>query len=96
MRRITADGFGIKERAWNDWAALRRWRQLWAEMANVCLAAHGHEARIDHRSYAEHGNALAPQNKIGPNAARRASRGEPSERVDEHRHIACRKNERHS
>ena len=57
-------------------------------MANICLAAHGHAARIDHRSYAERGIALEPQNKIGPHAARRAARGEPSERMDEHRAIA--------
>jgi len=90
MRRIGAEGFGFKERAWNDRAAALRWRQLWAVMANICLAAHGHSARIDHRSHAERGIALEPQNKIGPHAARRAARGEPSERVDEHRAIARR------
>ena len=63
-------------------------------MANICLAAHGHAARIDHRSHAERGIALEPQNKIGPNAARRAARDEPSERVDENRAIACRNAER--
>ena len=63
-------------------------------MANICLAAHGHAARIDHRSHAERGIALEPQNKIGPNAARRAARGEPSERVDENRAIARRNTER--
>jgi len=28
MRRIDAEGFGLKERAWNDRAAALRWRQL--------------------------------------------------------------------
>lgn len=69
-------------------------RQLWAKMANACLATHGHAARIDHHSHAERGLALEPQNKVGPNAARRARRGEPSERVDEHRAIARRNQER--
>ncbi len=90
MRRIGAEGFGLKERAWNDRMAALRWRQLWAEMANICLAAHGNSARIDHRSHAERGIGLEPQNKIGPHAARRAARGEPSERRDEHRAIARR------
>ena len=94
MHRISAEGFGLKERAWNDRANALRWRQLWAVMANICLAAHGHAARIDHRSYAERGIALEPQNKIGPNAARRAACGEPSERVDENRAIARRNAER--
>jgi len=94
MRRIGAEGFGLKEPAWNDRAAALRWRQLWAAMANICLAAHGLPARIDHRSHAERGLALEPQNKIGPNAARRAAQGEPSERMDEHRAIARRNAER--
>ena len=94
MRRIGAESFGLKERAWNDRAAALGWRQLWAVMANICLAAHGYAARIDHRSYAERGIALEPQNKIGPNAARRAAHGEPSERVDENRAITRRNAER--
>jgi len=57
-------------------------------MDNICLAAHGHSARIDHRSYAKREIALEPQSKIGPHAARRAARGEPSERRDVHRAIA--------
>lgn len=38
--------------------------------------------------------AIEPQNKIGSNAARRARRGEPSERVAEHHAIARRNAER--
>ena len=93
-RRFGPGGFGVKERAWNDRAAALGWRRLWAEMANACLAAHGHAARIDHRSHAERGILLEPQNKIGPSAARRARRGEGSERVDEHAAIARRNAER--
>lgn len=94
MRRIGAEGFGLKEPAWNDRSAALRWRQLWAVMANICLTALGHAARIGHHSHAERGIALEPQNKVGPNAARRAARGEPSERVDENRAIARRNAER--
>jgi len=94
LRQAGPGGFGLKQRAWNDRANAGRWRQLWAEMANACLATHGHAARIDHRSHAERGLALEPQNKVGPNAARRARRGEPSERVDEHHAIARRNQER--
>ena len=72
MCRIGAEGFGLKESAWNDRAAALRWRQLWALMANICLAAHGHSARIDHRSHAERGIALEPQNKIDLNQRRPA------------------------
>lgn len=89
-RRFGPEGFGPKERAWNDWARALKWRRLWAEMANACLAAHEHAARIDRRSHAERGIALEPQNKVGLNAGRRARRGEGSERVDEHAAIARR------
>lgn len=94
LRLASLNGFGLKESAWNDRANALRWRQLWAEMANACLLAHGYATRIDHRSHAERGIALEPQNKIGPNAARRARRGEPSERVQEHRVIAQRNRKR--
>lgn len=90
LRRAEPEGSGLKEPAWNDRAKAVRWRRLWAEMANALLIAHGHAARIDHRSHAERGLTLEPQNKIGPNAARRARRGELSERVEEYRAIARR------
>ena len=40
------------------------------------------------------GLELAPQNKIGPAAARRARKGEEGERTAEHRAIARRNGER--
>jgi len=93
MRRVEGDGFGPKERDWNDRALLSGWRERWAEMANARLAELGHDARIDHRSYAEQGIPLEPQHKIGPAGARRAERGEDAERRDEHDGIARRNGE---
>jgi len=90
-------GFGLKERAWNDRALLRVWRERWAEMANARLLELGHDQRIDHRSHKARGLDLEPQNKLGPAAARRAKQGEDaerSERADEHRAIARRNGER--
>jgi Ti-type conjugative transfer relaxase TraA len=87
-------GFGLKERAWNDKALLRLWRERWAEMANERLAELGHDVRIDHRSHAARDLDLEPQNKIGPAGARRAQRGEDAERANEHRAIARRNGER--
>ncbi len=101
MRRLDPDPdvpgvsrFGLKERGWNDKVLLRGWRERWAEMANARLAELGHDVRIDHRSNAARGIELAPQNKIGPAGARRATRGEDAERADEHRAIARRNGER--
>lgn len=50
MRRLEADGFGAKERAWNDPGLLSGWREAWSAAANAALAAEGHAARFDHRS----------------------------------------------
>jgi Ti-type conjugative transfer relaxase TraA len=95
MRSVIAgEGFGQKQRAWNDRALLRNWREAWETFANARLAEAGHDVRIDHRSYADQGVDLAPQNKIGPAGARRAVRGEDAERAAEHRAIARRNGER--
>ncbi len=90
LRAAGEDGFGLKHRDWNDKALLRAWRERWAVLANERLAEAGHDARIDHRSYAERGLGLEPQNKIGPAGARRALREEDAERAAEHRAIARR------
>jgi Ti-type conjugative transfer relaxase TraA len=82
--------FGLKERAWNDRGLLVDWRERWAEVANARLHQLGHDARIDHRSYAEQGIPLEPQHKIGPAGQRRAERGENAERRAEHDEIARR------
>ncbi len=94
MRRVEGDGFGRKERDWNATALLLGWRERWAEMANARLHELGHDARIDHRSYAEQGIPLEPQHKVGPAGLRRAERGEDAERQAEHDGIAWRNGER--
>ncbi len=94
MRRVEGDGFGPKARDWNDRVLLGGWRERWAEMANQRLYELGHDARIDHRSYAEQGIPLEPQHKVGPAGARRTERGEDAERRDEHDDIARRNGER--
>jgi len=93
MRQVTPEGFGPKVRAWNAAGLYDGVRQRWAELANERLAELGHDVRIDHRSNAEQGIALEPQNKIGPAGARRAERGEAAERAAEHVAIARRNGE---
>jgi len=93
MRQVTPEGFGPKVREWNATGLYEGVRQRWAELANERLAEHGHDVRIDQRSYAEQGIALEPQHKIGPAGARRAERGEDAERAAEHLAIARRNGE---
>ena len=93
MRQVTSAGLGPKVREWNAAGLYDGVRQRWAELANERLAELGHDVRIDHRSNAELGIALEPQNKIGPAGARRAERNEDAERATEHLAIARRNGE---
>ena len=94
MRAVEGDGFGKKQRDWNEVGLLRTWRERWAELGNERLLALGHDIRIDHRSHVDQGIALEPQNKIGPAGARREARGEDAERAAEHEALARRNGER--
>ncbi|CAK9885325.1 MAG: Mobilization protein A [Candidatus Erwinia impunctatus] len=50
LKTIGPEGFGKKERSWNDRKMSVLWRESWASMANNYLAAAGSSERIDHRS----------------------------------------------
>ena len=52
-RKLNSDGFGAKDRSWNDKELLLRWREQWAERANRTLDRAGSRERIDHRTLAE-------------------------------------------
>ena len=83
MREVTEDGFGLKNRSWNAKENYMLWREAWAEHANKYLALNGIDQRLDHRSYAEQGIDLVPQNKIGPKNLL-----DHEQRIKEHRLIA--------
>ncbi|MDM6727775.1 MobQ family relaxase [Klebsiella grimontii] len=59
LKTIGPEGFGKKERSWNDRKMSVLWRESWSAMANSFLAAAGSSERIDHRSLqAQHEEAL--------------------------------------
>lgn len=59
LKPITAEGFGKKERSWNDKKNVILWRESWSVIANRYLTAAGSNERIDHRSIdAQHAEAL--------------------------------------
>lgn len=93
-RSVDENGFGAKERSWNDKELLLTWQERWASLANERLAELDLDVRIDHRSFAVQGIDLEPQNKIGPAGMRREERGEDAERVADHLEIARRNGER--
>ena len=90
-RGLSGDGFGRKQRAWNERSQLLSWWEKWAETANEHLLLAGHEIRIDHRSLEAQGLDLAPGRKIGISAKRQRSLSLPAglrEKVAEQREIA--------
>ena len=88
MRRVDEHGFGGKVRDWNRTDLLEHWREAWGVHVNERLAQLGIELRIDHRSLADQGIDLEPQNKIGRAARSRAEEGLEADRLDDHREIA--------
>ncbi len=90
-RTLTADGFGPKERSWNDKRHLLQWRSGWADVTNEHLAEAGLGVRIDHRSYADQRLELIPGRKIGLGRERQNTPQLPgflADRVAEQQRIA--------
>ena len=65
-RDVSEEGFGGKNRGWNDRAELERDRERFAEIQNRALERAGRGERVDHRSYAERGVELEPTRHEGP------------------------------
>ncbi|MGG6107530.1 MobQ family relaxase [Pantoea ananatis] len=52
LRDITPQGFGNKNRSWNEHDLMDEWRASWSRMSNRALERTGSANRIDHRSLA--------------------------------------------
>ncbi|HBU8523951.1 TPA: MobA/MobL family protein [Klebsiella aerogenes] len=50
LKTIGPEGFGKKDRSWNDKKMVVQWRESWAAMSNSYLEAADSEERFDHRS----------------------------------------------
>jgi ATP-dependent exoDNAse (exonuclease V) alpha subunit len=98
LRDISADGFGKKNRSWNNPNLVESWRASWAEIVNRYLATARLELRIDHRSYKRQGIDLTPvkfiSRKMPPNSARFAEISLNNEIVLLERKLQERKQER--
>lgn len=64
-RVITPEGFGKKERAWNDKKMLLQQREAWANHCNRSLEREGVRERVDHRSLKEQGIDREPTIHLG-------------------------------
>lgn len=52
LREITPQGFGNKNRSWNEHDLMDEWRASWARMSNRALERAGSANRMDHHSLA--------------------------------------------
>ncbi len=50
LKTIGPEGFGKKERSWNDKKMVFQWREAWSTISNSYLEVAGVAERIDHRS----------------------------------------------
>jgi hypothetical protein len=50
MRTIGPDGFGLKERSWNETQHVERWKRNWETACNAALEQIGSSTRVDMRS----------------------------------------------
>lgn len=89
LREVSKEGFGLKNREWNDKNMLLYWRERWSEYANNQLFKNGHDIKIDHRTLEEQGIDLEPQYKIGASVAQ-----ERLARLEDHKRIAKENGER--
>jgi len=90
-RDLTPEGFGQKNRGWNQTSELLSWRRGWAEVTNEHLAQAGLGVRIDHRSYKAQGIELSPGRKLGVGRERQEDERLPSflaDRIEEQQRIA--------
>lgn len=69
-RQIGPEGFGKKERSWNDKKLLQEQRGAWARHCNRALENSGRAERVDHRSLEAQGVGRVPQIHLGPKPAR--------------------------
>src|SRR6266849_1344358 len=71
----------IRRRRWNRAELLKAWREHWADNANEHLHRHGHDMRIDHRSYRDQGVELEPTSHLGKAVDEMRARGAYTERA---------------
>jgi len=75
MREVDRNGFGKKNRSWNERGLLRQQRESWSQLANEALARAGHEEKIDHLSLEDQGVERLPQIHLGPQVIEMEMRG---------------------
>ncbi|MGG1685139.1 MobQ family relaxase [Pseudalkalibacillus sp. NRS-1564] len=79
-RTLTPDGFGPKNRDWNNRDLLTQWREQWADHANQALEKENLQDRISHLSHESRGLEQLPTVHLGHVAHEMEQRGAKSDR----------------
>lgn len=87
MREVAKDGFGKKNREWNDKEKIEKWRSAWEEKANQALERAGHQERITHKSYEKQGIEKIPTIHLGVTAHNMEKKGIVTDRGNINREI---------
>ncbi|WP_039458050.1 Ti-type conjugative transfer relaxase TraA [Candidatus Jidaibacter acanthamoebae] len=87
MRDIKGEGFGDKNRKWNEKSAKLYEREQWAEVTNEHLARYGFIERITHLSYKDRGLDIEPTIHEGYHARKIEERGGVAEVCEVNREI---------
>ena len=80
MRDINKDGFGAKNRSWNDKALLTDWRKSWEQSVNQQLERHGHHEQISSDTLEAQGINRLPTKHLGVTATQLERKGVKTER----------------
>jgi hypothetical protein len=86
-REVSEDGFGKKNREWNNKDLLESWREGWARSANQALAQANVQESISHKTLKEQGIDREPQIHLGSAVIAMEIRGMETERGDIYRQI---------
>ena len=78
----------VQANDWNDQAKAEEWRAAWETAANSSLEKHGHDSRIDHRSYARQCVEQIPTVHMGVAATQMERKGIITERGNQNREIS--------
>lgn len=86
-REISAEGFGKKNRDWNNRDLVKEWRKSWEIYQNEALENAGYSQRVDCRSLAEKGIDKVPQIHLGPNVKSMAEKGIETDKYNLYKEI---------
>ena len=80
MREVTSEGFGKKNRTWNNLQLVEQWRESWANYCNYALERLESNKVVEYQSFAERDVDKIPQEHMGPYATAMERRGIETEK----------------